>query len=68
VQNFNENLSILVLLSTYALLMWLNLSIYIVILLFGTFVSFTMFFVRKHYQRNMRRGLLPPIPSEAHHP
>ena len=68
VQNFNENLSILVMLSTYALLMWLNLSIYIVILLFGVFVSLTMYLVRKHHQRNVRSGALPAIPSEAHHP
>jgi len=66
VQNFNENLSILVMLSTYALLMWLNFSIYIVILLFGLFVSLTMWFVRKHHQRNVRTGGLPAIPSEGH--
>jgi MFS transporter, LPLT family, lysophospholipid transporter len=66
VQNFNENLSILVMLSTYALLMWLNFSIYIVILLFGLFVSLTMWFVRKHHQRNVRAGGLPAIPSEGH--
>ena len=62
VQNFNENLSILVMLSTYALLMWLNLSIYIVILLFGVFVSLTMYLVRKHHQRNVRSGAVgfPP--------
>jgi MFS family permease len=67
VQNFNENLSILVMLSTYALLMWLNLSIYVVIFLFGLFVSLMMYLVRKHHQRNVRRGGLPAIPSEAHH-
>jgi LPLT family lysophospholipid transporter-like MFS transporter len=67
VQNFNENLSILVMLSTYALLMWLNLSIYVVIFLFGLFVSLTMYLVRKHHQRNVRRGGLPAIPPEAHH-
>jgi MFS family permease len=67
VQNFNENLSILVMLSTYALLMWFNFSIYIVIVLFGLFVSLTMWFVRKHHQRNVRAGGLPTIPSEGHH-
>jgi len=67
VQNFNENLSILVMLSTYALLMWLDFSIYTVIALFGLFVSLTMVLVRKHHQRNMRAGGLPTIPSEGGH-
>lgn len=67
VQNFNENLSILVMLSTYALLMWLNFSIYIVIVLFGAFVSLTMLLVRRHHQLNVRKGGLPTIPAEAGH-
>jgi len=46
--------------------MWLNFSIYIVILLFGVFVSLTMWFVRKHHQRNVRAGGVPAIPSEGH--
>jgi hypothetical protein len=53
-------------LSTYALLMWLNFSIYTVIALFGGFVSAAMLLVRKHHQRNLRAGTLPPIPSETH--
>jgi MFS transporter, LPLT family, lysophospholipid transporter len=67
VQNFNENLSILVMLSTYAFLMWLDFSIYIVIVLFGVFVSATMVLVRRHHLRNVQRGGLPVIPSDAHH-
>ena len=67
VQNFNENLSILVMLSVYATLMWLNLSIYIVIVLFGLFVAGTMLLVRRHHLRNVRAGGLPVIPSEAGH-
>jgi MFS transporter, LPLT family, lysophospholipid transporter len=67
VQNFNENLSILVMLSVYATLMWLNLSIYIVIIMFGLFVACTMMLVRRHHQRNVRAGGLPVIPSEAGH-
>jgi MFS family permease len=67
VQNFNENLSILVMLSTYALLMWLNFSIYTVIVLFGLFVALTMVFVRRHHLQNVRKGGVPTIPSEAHH-
>ena len=67
VRNFNENLSILVMLSTYAGLLWLNLSIYIVIVLFGAFVAGMMVLVRRHHLKNVRRGGLPTIPSEAHH-
>ena len=67
VQNFNENLSILAMLSTYALLIWLDFSIYTVIVLFGLFVSLTMLGVRAHHRRNVRAGGLPTIPSEAGH-
>lgn len=67
VQNFNENLSILVMLSTYALLMWLDFSIYTVIVLFGLFVSLTMLVVRAHHRRNVQAGGLPVIPSDATH-
>jgi hypothetical protein len=67
VQNFNENLSILVMLGLYALLIWLNLSIYVVIVLFGALVSATMALVRRRHLDNVRSGPLPAIPSEAHH-
>src|SRR6185436_18176761 len=39
VQNFNENLSILVMLGFYSLLIWLDFSIHTVIVLFGLFVA-----------------------------
>ena len=49
VQNFNENLSILTMLSLYALMISLNLNLDVVIVLFGLFVAGTMFMVmRKH--------------------
>ena len=67
VQNFNENLSILVMLGVYALLIRLNLSIYTVIVLFGVFVSVTMALVRQHHLNNLRSGPLPAIPSGSHH-
>jgi hypothetical protein len=67
VQNFNENLSILVMLSTYAFLIWLDLSIYTIIVLFGMLVAGTMVLVRQHHLRNVRLGNLPVIPSDAHH-
>jgi len=67
VQNFNENLSILVMLGLYALLISLNLSIYTVIVLFGVLVAITMALVRQRHLNNLRSGPLPSIPSDAHH-
>ena len=67
VQNFNENLSILVMLSVYALLMWLNFSIYTVVVIFGLFVSSTMLVVRHRHQHNLRAGGVPVIPTDAQH-
>ena len=67
VQNFNENLSILVMLSVYALLMWLDFSIYTVVWIFGLFVALTMVVIRQYYLRSLRGGLLPPIPTDTHH-
>jgi MFS family permease len=67
VQNFNENLSILAMLSVYALLMWLNFSIYTVVVIFGLFVSSTMYFVRRRHLYNLRSGAVPAIPLETQH-
>jgi LPLT family lysophospholipid transporter-like MFS transporter len=67
VQNFNENLSILAMLGVYALLIWLDFSIYTVIVLFGLFVSATMWLVRQRHLNNLRSGPLPTIPDDAHH-
>jgi LPLT family lysophospholipid transporter-like MFS transporter len=54
-------------LGVYALLLWLDLSIYIVIVIFGLFVSGTMELVRRHHVRNVRSGPLPAIPADAPH-
>ncbi len=67
VQNFNENLSILAMLSLYALLIWLNISIYWVIALFGLFVSLSMVLVRKRHLHNLASGPLPAIPTDVRH-
>ncbi len=67
VQNFNENLSILTMLGVYSLLIWLNFSIYTVIVMFGVFVAITMALVRRRHLRNVREGGLPTIPSDAPH-
>ena len=56
VQNFNENLSILIMLALYALMIRLDLSIYIVIVIFGLFVSASMVLVRKRHLYNQSQG------------
>ena len=67
VQNFNENLSILVMLGVYALLIKIDLSIYTVITLFGVFLAVTMSMVRERHQINLRIGPMPHIPSDVTH-
>jgi len=52
VQNFNENVSILVMLAFYSLLLRLDLSIYIIITIFGLLVSLLMLLVRRHHRAN----------------
>ncbi|BBU69484.1 lysophospholipid transporter LplT [Fluviibacter phosphoraccumulans] len=54
VQNFNENLAILVMTGLYALLIWLNFSIYTVIASFGLFVAGTMYLVKRRFDANQR--------------
>ena len=54
VQNFNENLSILVMTGMYYLMMKMDLSIYWVITLFGLFVSISMLFVKRRHEANQR--------------
>jgi hypothetical protein len=68
VQNFNENLSILVMLALYALMIRLDFSIYTVILLFGLFMASTMWLVIRWYRHNERSGSLPALPdAHGHH-
>ena len=55
VQNFNENLSILVMLGLYALLVWFDLSIRSVMLLFGLFVALSMVLVMLRHRYNQRQ-------------
>jgi len=56
VQNFNENLSILVMLALYATMLRVDLSIYVIIVLFGVFVSGSMVLVRRRHLRNQREA------------
>ena len=52
VQNFNENLSVLVMLCFYSVLVSLNIPVQVVILLFGVFVILTMSMVIRRHQVN----------------
>ena len=52
VQNFNENISVLIMLMIYSLLIWLDLPIQIVIIGFGVAVSLIMWLVIKRHARN----------------
>ena len=67
VQNFNENLSILIMISIYSLLIGLDLPISIVIIFFGLFISLSMWFVRKRYLYLLTLGPMPKIPSDTSH-
>ena len=52
VQNFNENISVLIMLLIYSLLIWLDLPIQIVIIGFGVTVSLIMWLVIRRHARN----------------
>ena len=54
VQNFNENLSILMMTGLYYMMVKIDLSIYWVITLFGLFVSSSMLLVKRRHQANQR--------------
>jgi len=68
VQNFNENLSILVMTTTYSILIKAQLSIYWIIVLFGLFVAGTMYLVKKRHEANQReRDDVQNLEDVAHH-
>jgi MFS transporter, LPLT family, lysophospholipid transporter len=54
VQNFNENLSVLIMLGLYALLIWSELPVRWVILLFSLFVAISMYLVLAWHRSNMQ--------------
>jgi hypothetical protein len=56
VQNFNENIGVLVMLSFYALLVFFGLSTNEVIVLFGLFVAGTMALVMWRHRINVATG------------
>jgi MFS family permease len=54
VQNFNENLSVLIMLGVYATMIWLQLGINLIIVLFGLFVAATIFMIMRWHAANQR--------------
>jgi hypothetical protein len=67
VQNFNENLSVLVMLGVYAALLALDLRIETIIVLFGLFVAVTMALVMLRHRRNQREFDSVSLIGEARH-
>jgi LPLT family lysophospholipid transporter-like MFS transporter len=54
VQNFSENLAILIMLSLYAGLIWIDLRLHTIIIVFGAFVAGTTLLVIRRHQQNQR--------------
>ncbi|MDP2196936.1 MAG: lysophospholipid transporter LplT, partial [Rhodocyclaceae bacterium] len=54
VQNFNENIAILVMTSTYSLLIMFGVHIYWVIGMFGLLVAGIMLLIKRHHEANQR--------------
>ena len=68
VQNFNENVSILVMLAVYAVMIKLNLHINMIIVIFGAFVAGAMFLVMRWNAANHRaEPTLDRMIGEAKH-
>jgi len=56
VQNFNENISILVMLAAYSAMIKVDLHINIIIVIFGAFVAVSMLAVIQRHRYNQSRG------------
>ena len=68
VQNFNENIGVLVMLAFYALLVFLGVSTNEVIVLFGLFVAGTMLLVMWRHRINLATGDLMRLVPERVEP
>ncbi len=55
VQNFNENLSILAMTGCYAVMVMMQMSIYVITMLFGVFVVGLMLLVKRQHDLNQRQ-------------
>jgi MFS transporter, LPLT family, lysophospholipid transporter len=68
VQNFNENISVLMMLSIYSGLIWLDVPIQFVIIGFGVFVSIVMWLVIKRHAANQAEYDSMHLIGEHKHP
>ena len=67
VQNFNENLSILVMLAVYSLMIYAHLDLDVIIVMFGMFVAGTMYMImRKHAESQRQHDSLAMIGEHKH--
>jgi LPLT family lysophospholipid transporter-like MFS transporter len=68
VQNFNENLSILMMTGLYYVMVKMDVSIYIVVTMFGLFVSCLMYLIRKrHILNQQEHDDVQHLDDNAHH-
>jgi hypothetical protein len=68
VQNFNENISILVMTGLYYLMIKIDMSIYVVVTLFGLFVSGLMYLIRqRHIANQLVQDDVQHLDDSAHH-
>ena len=56
VQNFNEQLNILLMVSLYSLMLWLGISINTIIVMFGLLVAILMLVLIRWHHTNLRRN------------
>ncbi|MFA7282119.1 MAG: lysophospholipid transporter LplT [Sterolibacterium sp.] len=67
VQNFNENLSILIMTGIYSAMIMAQLSIYAIIILFGLFVAGLMLLVKRRHEMNQRQFDSVALLDNSHH-
>jgi len=68
VQNFNKNLSILMMTGLYYVMVKMDVSIYIVVTMFGLFVSCLMYLIRKrHILNQQEHDDVQHLDDNAHH-
>jgi len=68
VQNFNEQINILLMVAMYTLMLWLNLPINLIIAIFGILVALIMIIIIRWSKRNIAAdpGLLDEIGQDGH--
>lgn len=68
VQNFNENISILIMTGLYYLMIKIDMSIYWVVTLFGLFVSTLMYIIRqRHFANQLVQDDVQHLDDSNHH-